>query len=380
MFMVFKRMYRRLSACLFLLCLSLHSSAEGLEKPVRLMIYQGGDYTDYYKTLHSMVNGLAELGVLDKSLNIPDYPDENTGALWRWLSENASNENVVFLRDGFFSAQWSEKRRNQLREDILRKLEGGDFADMVLTLGTWSGLDLVNDRHSLPTIVMSTSNAIYSGIIQSAEDSGFDHVFASVTPDRHYKQIKIFHDLIGFKKIGVAYENTLVGKSYAAIPDLEKIAKERGFEVIPCFTQSDIADIEIAERSLMECYEFLSDKVDALYVTEQGGLLERTHKKIIDLAIKKRLPTFSQYGQDEVKQGYLLSASRSFGLFKEGRFIARAVKKVLDGERPRDIPQVFHETPDIYLNMKTAEVIGFHMNAYLLAAADQLYWRIETQE
>ena len=354
-------------------------SAEPLSKPARLVMYQGGDYLDYYKTLRSMTKGLMELGVIE-SQPIPEFPNYNTQALWSWLSTQASNDQITFVREGFYSADWDDQKRDLLRLQLERELNQGKLADIVLAIGTWAGMDISNIKHNVPSLVMSTSNAVYSGIVDSVSDSGADHLFAAMSPDRYFNQLSMYHDLIGFKRLGVAYENSLAGRSYAAIADIERLAKERGFEIVSCYTKSDISDYALAEQSLLECYEYLSDKSDALYITEQGGMLPGTHQKIVQLSIEKRLPTFSQYGQDEVRKGYLLSASRSFGLVTEGRFVADAMKQIMKGTKPRDIPQVFHETPDIYLNMKTAEVIGFHMNAYLLAAADQLYWRIETQE
>jgi ABC-type uncharacterized transport system substrate-binding protein len=353
--------------------------AEEIRKPVRLIAYQGGDYLDYYKTLRSTAKGLMELGVLSRRA-IPDFADYNTQALWAWLSDELSNDQLVFVKEGFYSANWDEATRKQVNDRLLRVLNRSDQADMVLALGTWAGMDIARLEHHKPSLVMSTSNPIYSGIVKSVEDSGVDHLFAAISPDRHYNQIRIFHDLIGFKRLGVAYEDTLAGRSYAAIADIERLAKERGFEMVGCHTQSDINDYAKAERSLLDCYEYLSDKTDALFVTEQGGMLEKTHGKIVKIALEHKLPTFSQYGQDEVKKGYLMSASRSFGLVKEGRFVAEAMQQVINGVMPREINQAFEEPPEIYLNMKTAEVIGFHLNAYLLAAADKLYWRIETQE
>ncbi len=48
-----------------------------------------------------------------------------------------------------------------------------------------------------------------------------------------------FHDVIGFKKLGVAFEDTVVGRSYAAISDIEKVAKDRNFGIITCHAEED---------------------------------------------------------------------------------------------------------------------------------------------
>jgi ABC-type uncharacterized transport system substrate-binding protein len=91
-------------------------------------------------------------------------------------------------------------------------------------------------------MVLSASDAVASGIIKSAEDSGYNHVHACVDPFRYDRQVRVFHDIVGFKKLGIAYEDSVEGKSYAAVEIIEKVAAERDFKIVKCFTKSDIAD------------------------------------------------------------------------------------------------------------------------------------------
>ena len=56
-------------------------------------------------------------------------------------------------------------------------------------------------------------------------------VSARVDPLRYQRQIAMFHDIIGFTKLGMAFEDTIEGRSYAAITDVETMAAERGFEI-----------------------------------------------------------------------------------------------------------------------------------------------------
>ena len=45
---------------------------------------------------------------------------------------------------------------------------------------------------------------------------------------------------------------------------INRVAKKKGFEVISCFTQSDIADKAKAEASVLKCMEKLCGEADAL--------------------------------------------------------------------------------------------------------------------
>jgi ABC-type uncharacterized transport system substrate-binding protein len=245
-------------------------------------------------------------------------------------------------------------------------------------MGTWAGKDMANNEHNTPTMVMSSTDPVRAGIIASNQDSGYDHIFARVDPGRWERQIQIFHKIIDFKKLGIAYENSVLGRSYAAIDLIEKIAKEKGFDIVRCFTKDDIPNPEEAGESVVKCFEEIAPKVDAIYVVMQNGVNDNTLPKLVSIANKYRIPTFSQQGSEEVSKGILMSISREGGFGPVGRFLAISMAKIFNGAKPRQVNQIFEEGPTIAINLKTAEIIGLYLNAEILAAADEIYREIKT--
>ena len=316
-----------------------------------------------------------ELGWLSEQ-PLPDVRERDTRGLWNWLAVNARSEYLEFAADGYYSADWDEEHRGVLREELITRLKGRGDVDLVIAMGTWAGKDLANARHSTPTVVMSTSDPIGSGIIKSAEDSGLPHVHARVDPHRYERQVRVFHDIIHFTRLGVAYENSTVRRTYAAIDTVEKVARERGFEVVRCFTQSDTADREMAAQSVVDCFKYLSANADAIYVTVQGGVNGETIPELVRIANEHRIPTFSQLGSEEVRNGFLLSISRAGGFRPVGLFLAATIAKVFNGAEPHQLKQIFEDTPNIAINLKTAEMVGFYLYADVLAAADEIYGEI----
>jgi len=157
----------------------------------------------------------------------------------------------------------------------------------------------------------------------------------------------------------------------------DNIAKERGVEVVHCFTQSDIADQKVAGESVRRCFnELAQNNVDAIYVTVQGGVNSENIPRLVEITNKNRIPTFSQFGSKEVKTGFLLSISRSGGFRPAGRFFAATAAQIFNGAKPRQLNQVFEEAQKIAINLKTAEIIGFYLHADILAAADEIYREI----
>ena len=372
----------------FILFVSTSGGAIALDKPTfstapktnngvkwRIGYYEGGTHNNYYHYLIATVEGLMDLGWIDKQ-QTPNIKSKNNNDTWKWLTKNIRSEYIEFATDGFYSAQWDTDKREKCRASLIQRLNSKKDLDLIIAMGTWAGKDMTNDTHKTPTMVMSTSDPIGSGIIKSIDDSGYDHVHARVDPTRYERQVRIFHDLIGFQKLGIAYEDSVYGRTYAAIDPIEKVAKERGFDIVRCYTQSDIADVRKAGDSVIRCFEELAGKVDSIYVTQQGGVNTDTINRLVYLTIKNQIPTFSQLGSAEVQKGLLLSISRG-GYRHVGKFHAATFAKVFNGAKPRQLNQLFEEPPKFAINLKTAEEIGLYLYADFLAAADEIYSDID---
>lgn len=341
----------------------------------RIGYYEGGEYYDYNGWFIATIKGLMEIGWIEKAA-LPEDKGEFTTGIWSWLSTQMKSDYIEFVKDAHYSAKWDDTLRITMVETIINRLNNKKDIDLMLAFGTWAGKDLANNRHSTPTLVLSASNAVGAGIIKSNEDSGFDHIQAHVDPSLYERQVLIFHDVIGFKKIGIAYENSINGKSYAAIDIIEKMAQRKNFEIVSCYTQSDIADQNAAGQSVVDCIKKLVSDVDAIYVTQQGGVNSQTLPKIVEIANSHKIPTFSQSGSQEVQSGLFMSISNS-GFKYVGQYHAGLIAKVFNGAKPRQLDQVFEGPPKVAINLKTARLIGFDPPMVLLGAADEIYKEIK---
>ena len=114
-------------------------------------------------------------------------------------------------------------------------------------------------------------------------------------------------------------------------------------------------------------------------MTIQGGVNAESISHLVEIANRNRIPTFSQLGAKEVQSGFLLSISRP-GFKPAGLFLSATIAKVLNGARPRQLTQLFEESPSIAINLKTAELVGLYLYADILAAADKIYRDIVVPE
>lgn len=373
-----KRWIKLAGVILFLLC-SLVVFAVGPDlsvepgqnhrQPWRIGYYEGGPYIDYQQVLIATVHGLMELGWLSQA-QILTPPDVSNAEIWAWLATQASNQYLQFVPDAFYSANWDPAIRKTMAPAILDRLNTRRDIDLMLAFGTWAGQDLATNQHHTPTKVLSVSDAVQAGIVASAEDSGLNHVHASVDPIRYDRQIRVFYDIFHFKRLGIPYEDSTEGRSYAALPAVHRMAQKYGFDIVSCgMTGID----EQAEASAVACIETLiAARVDALYITAQQGMTDRSIPEIAARATAAKIPTFAQEGPERVKQGLLLSFAMS-DFTQRGRFEAEVLAKILNGAIPRMLPQVFITPPTVAINLTTAKQIGFTPPPYLLEATTEIF-------
>lgn len=336
----------------------------------RVGYYEGGPYINYPANLQSLAMGLHELGWIDRVSfdNKPDSTDSKE--VWKALSR-VKSRHIQFVSDAHWSAGWNKDVRKGNAENAIKRLRSGDI-DFMIAMGTWAGQDLANDKHSVPTIVISVSDPVKSGIIKSVENSGYDHVHARCDPMRYVNQIKLFHNMVNFRRLGIVYENTVEGRTYAAMADAEKVAAERGFQIIKCEARFSEIDEKTAVKELIRCHEDLAPYVDAVYVTVHRGIDFSRMQEIMAPLLQHRIPTFSMRGPEEVERGVLLSISRD-NFLSVGKFHAETMARIFNGAKPRELNQIFLDPKTITVNIDTAEAIGFIIPPAFLKVTDKIF-------
>ncbi|MCP4689308.1 MAG: ABC transporter substrate-binding protein [Desulfobacterales bacterium] len=345
-------------------------------KKWRLGYLEGGPYANYQYIFRAFVDSLAEMGWMKKTALPEGRDNSETRTTWDFLGSNAQSDYIEFTPGAHWSSGWDEVQRKQNRDQILARLKTGKEIDLMLAFGTSAGQDLANDLHATPTIVFSASNAVQSGIIKSVEDSGYDHIHARVDPKRFERQIRLFHEIVGFKKLGVAFDDNKAGRSYAAIEDVAKVAGDLDFKVIECHVPLDAQGVSKAEEALHECYETLAPRVDAIYITDHTGLTLKNLRKLLAPLFKHNVSMFAQTRYDLVKYGILMGAARR-DYKADGRFFAETFAKIMNGAKPRELKQEFESPLKIVINLEAARKIGFHAPLDLLAAAHEIHETIQ---
>lgn len=338
----------------------------------RIGYVESGNYDQYPLTLTQIIKGLQHLEWLHLNTDIPKGISGHD--LWTWLAANAQSKYLEFVQDAYWQpGDFDAEKRAPMREAIVKRIHDKGDIDLMIAMGTWAGQDMRAIGPPIPTIVASASDAVGAGISDSAKDSGRENLHTRVEPERFQRQVRLFHEIVPFKKLGIVYENSAAGRTYAAVDAVEQVSRELGFSVQPCYAASSSITTEQAVANAVGCYSKLADeRVDAVYVTTHRGVTPDSIGTISKILEQAKIPSFSMNGSKEVKQGILLSLAQA-DLSYVGLFQAEAIARIFHGAKPRQLSQIWIDPPKIALNLATARVIGFNPPVDILLAADEVY-------
>ena len=337
----------------------------------RIGYLEGGPYLNYKKVLAAMVKSLSEMGWTSQPSYADSGNDSDTESLWKYLSNELDSDYIEFVENAYWSSGWDVNRRKTNKDIVIERLAQNRDIDLMIAMGTHAGQDLANNLHNVSTIVCSTSDAIRAGIVKSAEHSGFDHIVSKVDPLKIQKQIRLFHNVTNFKKLGVVFADTPTGRTYSGIDDIVKLSDEIGFQVFVGHSLEN-TEFEEAKKSILKAFDGMLDKIDAFYMTSQLGVSPESIPQLLVPLLKNKIFTFSQGGVQEVEQGVLLSMGRIDWDF-EGRFYADVMAEILNGKKPGDINQISSTPTHLAINLKTAEMIGWDIPLEVLDLAENVF-------
>jgi len=214
---------------------------------------------------------------------------------------------------------------------------------------------------SIPIVMVTSQDPVAAGFITSlARPGGNITGLTRLTRELSGKRLELLKEAVpGVSRVGALSTPT------QALSDLkfyEAPARALKIELQSLELQTPNPDIDAVFLNAAR------ERLNAL-ITVSGTLIDRYAKRIMDLAIKNRLPSMHEKS-DYVDAGGLMSYTADDD--DQYRRVAYYVDRILKGTKPGDLPVEQPTKFELVINLKTAKQIGLTIPPNVLARADRI--------
>lgn len=273
------------------------------------------------------------------------------------LEETIRNE-LTILVEGESDVRFEERHRRSAgwtlddADEALRSLLADPEVDLVITVGLLSS-QRICCLGELPKPVVATTvvDAELQGLPREGGTSGVENLVYVDLPDTTLDELRAFYEVVPFTKVAF-----LVNREIAhALPEL--IAAARRDFTGTLGLDAGFVDVSgSAEEALLGLDAI--DGVDAVFVWPLYRFDEAALEELVDGLIARGLPSFSALGGREIEAG-LLATRRAPELFQRvARRVALNVQRILLGEDAGSLPVELSGSPQLTLNLATAQALG----------------------
>lgn len=214
---------------------------------------------------------------------------------------------------------------------------------------------------TIPIVMISSINAVESGLVESLAQPGGNTTGVSVPLELGLKQVELLHELVPSPShlVLLARGNPARAARRAQVKAMLLQTMQMTLEFVDVQEPEDLAGAFETVRAM---------RPNAMLV-EPDLMFFQQRDQIIDFARTVRLPTMYP-DRDFVVAGGLMSFSVS--LHEMGRIVVRQIDKILKGARPADLPVEQPNKFELVINSKTAKALGLVIPPAVLLRADEV--------
>ncbi len=280
-------------------------------------------------------------------------PDPAADAFQQGLRDLGYVEGKNILVEYGYAEGSEERLRALVAELVQLQVE-------VIVSPTFQGIRAVKQASkTIPIVMVVTVDPVASGLIDSLPRPGGNVTGVTrLTRELSGKRLELLKEVVPT----VSHVGVLRDADATEFKDYETPARALKIKLQPLDVRSPKIDFEEAFQIAVK------RRVNALVVV--SGALSLSHRKrIADFAIKNRLPSMHERGE-EVEAGGLMSYSGDDA--ESFRRAAVYVDKILKGAKPADLPVEQPKKFEFVINLKTAKQIGLTIPPNVLARADKV--------
>ena len=268
------------------------------------------------------------------------------------LSQQAT---ISIPKNKILIGDWTLKTVSGLNEKLLND----DEVDIVIGYGVLASADLARrDNLPKPVIAPVVIDTALQRIKSLNGTSGVKNLSYLVFPGTFARDLKLFKEIVDFKNLVILQSNRYQTefKDYQ-LPG-EKLSKEFGINIKRMIIGDNVEEI----------LNSIPENTDAVYL-DFLPISRSKFKELVNGLNKKRLPTFSFFGEMNVKDGVMAAANPDI-FPRLARRIALIIQRILLGEDAGTLSVNFSSAEKIFINLQTAFTVGVSPKWSILLEAD----------
>jgi len=235
--------------------------------------------------------------------------------------------------------------------------------DVIVAVGSGDIRSAKEASATIPIVMISGGDAVGSGLVASLASPGGNVTgLATLRPELSGKRLELLKEIV--PRLSRVAVFTSPGSG-----DHAQILKELNLAAGPLGVQLQYLDIRSPKDFESAFRDAAKGRAEAVLVRVSGSILFAHRTKVLQLAVKGRLPVIYE-SAEEAEAGGLMS----YGLNTNDSYrrAATYVDKILKGAKPADLPVEQPRKFEFVINLKTAKQIGLTIPPNVLARADKV--------
>jgi putative ABC transport system substrate-binding protein len=235
--------------------------------------------------------------------------------------------------------------------------------DIIVSTGLAPTRAAKEATNTIPIVMTNESDPVGTGIVASlARPGGNITGMSTLAPELSGKRLELLKEIIPRLSRVAAFRTSTQPGNTQSLKEVEIVAKALGVK-LQYLDVLDPKDFETAFRAAGK------GRAEAVLMMVAGAVASAHRTKIVDLAVKSRLPVMYRNRAD-VEAGGLMTYG--VNLNDLDRRAATYVDKILKGAKPADLPVEQPTKFELFINLKAAKQIGLTIPPNVLVRADRV--------
>jgi outer membrane protein TolC/ABC-type uncharacterized transport system substrate-binding protein len=275
------------------------------------------------------------------------------------LSDALTQQAIISIpKDKILTGNWTLEKVSELNDRLLADNE----VDILIGYGVLASHDLAT-RNKLPKpviapIILDTSMQKIKSKNGTSDTKNLSYL---VFPRTYERDIKLFKEIVEFNNLTILqcnYYRTILRDFQDTSEDLSQ-----KFNI-------NITSVSIGD-DITEFLDSIPENTDAVYISVLP-IMRAKFKELVTTLIDKRLPTFSFFGEMDVRDGVMAAANPDI-FPRLARRMSLIIQRILLGEDAGTLSVDFSSAKKTFINLKTAFGVGVSPKWSTLLEADIIH-------